>query len=351
MPSASSASPVIAVDVMGGDFGPPVVVPGALEAARKGNFTVLLVGDREIVGKEIKKHNCKGVFHEVVHASQTVLMGEKPSEILRRKKDASIQVACRLIKEGTAQGVVSPGHSGASVACGMFIMGRMPGIDRPALVSVLPSEKQPTVVLDVGANVDCKAYHLFQFGLMADAFTRAVLERPNPTMGLLSIGEEEGKGNSLVKEAYEVFKLAGNLNFVGNVEGKDIFSGDVDIIVCDGFVGNVVLKLAEGLSGSLSRILKRELLNSTVAAKIGSLLSKGAFSRFARFVDYAEYGGAPLLGLQGIVIVCHGRSNSKAVSNAVRMAAAFVEKKTNERLSANISANEELSRFSKAVKL
>jgi glycerol-3-phosphate acyltransferase PlsX len=350
MASASRVSPVIAVDVMGGDFGPPVVVPGALEAARTGNFSVLLVGDRDAVGKELNGSNTRGVAYDVVHASQIAFMGEKPSDILRRKKDASIQVACRLVKEDAAQGVVSPGHSGASVACGMFIMGRMSGIDRPALVSVLPSEKLPTVVLDVGANVDCKAYHLFQFGLMADAFTKTVLDRPRPTIGLLSIGEEEGKGNTLVKETYDIFKLTTNVNFVGNVEGKDIFSGDVDIIVCDGFVGNVVLKLAEGLSGSLSRILKRELLNSTVAAKIGSLLSKGAFSRFARFVDYAEYGGAPLLGLQGIVIVCHGRSNAKAVSNAVRMAAAFVEKKTNERLNSNICANEELNRFSKAVK-
>ncbi|MDR3176558.1 MAG: phosphate acyltransferase PlsX [Desulfovibrio sp.] len=346
----SRDSPVIAVDVMGGDFGPSVVVPGALDAARKGGFTVLLAGDKDIVGKELGKHDCKGVSCDLVHASEVALMGEKPSEVLRRKKDSSIQVACRLVKEGKAQGVVSPGHSGASVACGMFIMGRMPGIDRPALVSVLPSEKRPTVVLDVGANVDSKAYHLLQFGLMGDAFAKTILERPHPTIGLLSIGEEEGKGNTLVKEAYDLFKLVRNVNFVGNVEGRDIFTGDVDVIVCDGFVGNVALKLSEGLSTSLSRILKRELLNSTLAAKIGSLLSKGAFARFARFVDYAEYGGAPLLGLQGIVIVCHGRSNPKAVSNAVKMAAAFVSRNTNERLSANISANEELNRFGKAVK-
>ena len=277
-------------------------------------------------------------------------MGEKPSEILRRKKDASIQVACRLVKEGKAHGVVSPGHSGASVACGMFIMGRIPGVERPALMSVLPSEKLPTIVLDVGANVDCKPHHLFQFGLMADAYAKTILERQSPKIGLLSIGEEEGKGNSLVKEAYDIFKLAKNINFVGNVEGRDMFTGDMDIIVCDGFVGNVALKLAEGLSSSLSRLLKRELLSSTLAAKVGTFLAKGAFQRFARFVDYAEYGGAPLLGLQGIVIVCHGSSNSKAVSNATKMAAAYVEKRTTERLQANITANEELSRFSKAIK-
>lgn len=335
---------------MGGDFGPPVVVPGALTAARQGGFALLLVGDDAALRAELQKHSVRGVSVEVVHASEVALMGEKPSEILRRKKDASIQVACRLVKDGAAHGVVSPGHSGASVACGMFIMGRIPGVERPALVSVLPSEKLPTVVLDVGANVDSKPHHLFQFGLMADAYTKTILDRDTPTIGLLSIGEEEGKGNTLVKEAYDIFKMAKNINFVGNVEGRDMFTGDVDIIVCDGFVGNVALKLAEGLSSSLSRLLKRELLTSTLAAKIGTFLAKGAFKRFARFVDYAEYGGAPLLGLQGIVIVCHGRSNSLAIANATKMAAAFVQKRTNERLVANISANEELTRFSKAIK-
>ncbi|MDL2279319.1 phosphate acyltransferase PlsX [Desulfovibrio sp. OttesenSCG-928-G11] len=346
----SPVKPIIAVDVMGGDFGPPVIIPGVLDAARKHAFSVLLVGDESMVRKELARHDSSGTECDVVHASQVALMGEKPSDILRRKKDASIQVACRLVKDGLAHGVVSPGHSGASVACGMFIMGRIAGVERPALVGVMPSEKNPTVVLDVGANVDSKPLHLFQFGLMADAYAKTILERENPSIGLLSIGEEEGKGNSLVKETYDIFKMASNVNFVGNVEGRDMFTGDVDIIVCDGFVGNVALKLAEGLSVSLSRLLKRQLLNSTLAAKIGTFFAKGAFSRFARFVDYAEYGGAPLLGLQGIVIVCHGNSNAKAVGNAAKMAAMFVKKRTNERLMANIAANEELTRFSKAIK-
>lgn len=349
-PAVAPVSPIIAVDVMGGDFGPSVVIPGALEAARNGGFKVLLVGNESLVREELARHDANGVECDIVHASEVVLMGEKPSEILRRKKDASIQVACRLVKDGHAHGVVSPGHSGASVACGMFIMGRISGVERPALMSIMPTERQPTIVVDVGANVDCKPHHLFQFGLMADAYAKTILERDKPKIGLLSIGEEEGKGNSLVKEAYDIFKMAQNLNFVGNVEGRDLFTGDVDVIVCDGFVGNVVLKLSEGLSTSLSRLLKRELLSSTLAAKLGTFLAKGAFKRFARFVDYAEYGGAPLLGLQGIVIVCHGSSNAKAVCSATKMAAAFVEKQTNERLIANISANEELTRFGKAVK-
>jgi len=348
--SALKGSPVVAVDVMGGDYGPPVTVPGALNAAREGGFSVLLVGDDSVVRAELARHDTAGAQYDIVHAPEVALMGEKPSDILRRKKDASIQVACRLVKDGIAHGVVSPGHSGASVACGMFIMGRIDGVERPALMSVLPSEKRPTVVLDVGANVDSKPHHLFQFGLMADAYAKTTLERANPTIGLLSIGEEEGKGNILVKETYEIFKMAQNVNFVGNVEGRDMFIGDVDIVVCDGFVGNVALKLAEGLAGSLARLLRRELLHSTLAAKIGAFLAKGALKRLAKFVDYAEYGGAPLLGLRGTLIVCHGSSNSKAISNATKMAAACVEKKMKERLIANISLNEELTRFGKATK-
>lgn len=335
---------------MGGDFGPSIVVPGALRAAREEGFSVLLVGNEEAVRQELKQHNTSGISLDVVHAADVVSMEDKPSDILRRKKEASIQIACRLVAEGRAHGVVSPGHSGASVACGMFILGRIPGVERPALATVMPTEKAPAIIVDVGANVDCRPHHLFQFGLMADAYAKDLLERSNPKIGILSIGEEEGKGNSQVKEAYDIFKLAQNLNFVGNVEGRDLFTGEVDIVVCDGFVGNVVLKLSEGLSTSLTRILKRELLTSTLAAKVGTFLAKGAFRRFARFVDYAEYGGAPLLGLRGIVIVCHGKSNIKAITNATKMAARFVKKRTNERLIANITTNEELTRYSKAIK-
>ncbi|MGJ3523915.1 phosphate acyltransferase PlsX [Nitratidesulfovibrio sp. D1] len=341
---------VIAVDAMGGDFGPSVVVPGAIEAARDKGVALLLVGDQAKVRAELARLPLDGVAYDIVHASEVAGMDEKPSDILRRRKDASIQVACRLVRDGQAHGIVSAGHSGATVACGMFIMGRIPGVDRPALASIMPTEKNPIVLLDVGANVDCKPHHLFQFGLMADAFARDLLACESPRIGLLSIGEEEGKGNTQVKEAYELFKLAQNgINFVGNVEGRDIFSGDVDVVVCDGFVGNVALKLSEGLSMSLGRVLKRELL-SGLLPKIGTLLAKSAFRRFAQFVDYAEYGGAPLLGLQGIAFVCHGKSNAKAVRSAVKLAATFVEKKTNERLVKAISANEELTRYGKAIK-
>ena len=325
----SSNKTVIAVDAMGGDLGPSVVVPGAIEAARQTGAKILLVGNEATLDGELNRLSPSGVDLEIVHAPEVAGMDEKPSDILRRKKNASIQVACRLVRDGAAQGVVSAGHSGASVACGMFIMGRIPGVERPALASLLPTEKEPVVLLDVGATVDCKPYNIFQFGLMGDAFARDILNKESPRVGLLSIGEEEGKGNSQVKEAYELFKMAQNLNFSGNIEGRDLFTGEMDVAVCDGFVGNVALKLSEGLGLSLSRVLKRELLNSGFLPKLGSLLAKSAFRRFAKVVDYAEYGGAPLLGLQNISIVCHGRSNAKAICNATRMATLFVEKETN----------------------
>ena len=344
----SSNKTVIAVDAMGGDLGPSVVVPGAIEAARQTGAKILLVGTEATLDGEMNRLSPSGVDLEIVHAPEVAGMDEKPSDILRRKKNASIQVACRLVRDGAAQGVVSAGHSGASVACGMFIMGRIPGVERPALASLLPTEKEPVVLLDVGATVDCKPYNIFQFGLMGDAFARDILNKESPRVGLLSIGEEEGKGNSQVKEAYELFKMAQNLNFSGNIEGRDLFTGEMDVAVCDGFVGNVALKLSEGLGLSLSRVLKRELLNSGFLPKLGSLLAKSAFRRFAKVVDYAEYGGAPLLGLQNISIVCHGRSNAKAICNATRMATLFVEKETNKRLMETICANEELTRFGRS---
>lgn len=336
---------ILAVDAMGGDFGPSVIVPGALEAGRKSGAKILLVGRKAEVEKQLSVCGADKGEAEIVHAEDVAGMDEKPSEILRRKKNASIQVACRLVRDGVAHGVISAGHSGASVACGMFIMGRMPGVDRPALASVLPTEKAPVVLLDVGATVDCKPYHLFQFGLMGAAFARDLLGKDHPRVGLLSIGEEEGKGNLQVKVAYDLLKLVQDMNFVGNVEGRDLFTGNVDVAVCDGFVGNVALKLSEGLSVSLTRVLKRELLTSGLLPKLGTFLARKAFRNFAKMVDYAEYGGAPLLGLQGISIVSHGASNSKAICSAICMAALFVEKKTNERLMQSIGANEELTLY------
>ncbi|MDR1856047.1 MAG: phosphate acyltransferase PlsX [Desulfovibrio sp.] len=340
--------PVIAVDAMGGDFGPSEVVPGALDASKRHRLRVLFVGNREAIGEELAKLDTGGADFDIVHAEDVVHMNEKPSDILRRKKNSSIQIACRLVKDGDADAVVSAGHSGATVACGMFIIGRLQGVERPALAAMLPTEKRPVVVLDVGANVDCKPYHLFQFGLMGEAFARDILGYSAPRVSLLSIGEEEGKGNSQVKVAYDLLKIAQNINFVGNAEGRDIFTGQLDVVVCDGFVGNVVLKLSEGIAGSLVRMFKR-VFTSGVFPMLGGMLARKAFMRFARTVDYAEYGGAPLLGLKGLAIVCHGRSNACAMGNAVRMGGEYVRKGATGRLAEIILANEELTRFSRAI--
>lgn len=333
-------APRIAVDAMGGDYGPHIAVRAAVDAAREG-IAVSLVGDEAILQQELAKLNHTDLDITIVHASQVVEMDDKPADALRRKKDSSIQVACRLVKSGDADGVVSAGNSGATVACGMFILGRIKGVLRPALASIMPTEKNPVIMTDVGANVDSKPQHLFQFGLMADVFARHVLEMKNPSVGLLSIGEEEGKGNAAVREAFDLLR-ASDMNFIGNVEGRDIFTGDVDIVVCDGFVGNVALKLSEGLAQSMGRILK-DVLRSSWLSKLGAFLSMGGFRRFKRIVDSAEYGGAPLLGLKGIVFVTHGKANELAILNSIRMAATSVRNKAHEHLADGLAAYKDLA--------
>ncbi len=269
-----SIIPRIAVDAMGGDHGLTVIVPAAVNAAKTG-IPITLVGDEYMIRSELKKFDTGSCTIDVVHASQVVTMEDKPADAMRKKKDSSIQVACRLVKEGKADGVVSAGNSGATVACGMFTIGRIKGVLRPGMAGILPTEKNPMVLLDVGANVDCKPEHLFQYGLMADVLARDVLGYSDPRIGLLTIGEEEGKGNTLVKTTYDMLK-GSSLNFVGNIEGRDIFTGDVDVAICDGFVGNVALKLAEGLANSFGNLLKGELKRDIVS-KLGAMLAMKAF--------------------------------------------------------------------------
>lgn len=333
--------PRIAVDAMGGDFGPRMVVPGALHAAKAGQAEVILVGDQDAIGAELARRDVKGLPVSVVHASQVVEMDEKPSEAMRRKKDSSIQVACNLVRDGAADGLISAGHSGATLACAMFTIGRVPGVERPAIATFLPSERSHTVIADVGANVDCKPFHLLQFGVMASVLAKTMLGRDNPVVALLSNGEEKGKGNQLAKETFDLLR-ASSLNFVGNIEGRDLFAGNVDVVVCDGFVGNVVIKEAEGLASSMGRVLKGELRRGFFG-QIGTMLALNALKRFSRLMDYTEYGGAPLMGLRGSCLICHGASNAKAMASAVRMAARFVTMEANSHLSEAVAANIDLT--------
>ena len=340
-----SHNPRITVDAMGGDFGPEVVVPGALDAARKDNLGLIFVGNEKRIRQVLDGQKTRGMDVDIVHASEVVEMSEKPSEALRRKKESSIQIAFKLVREGRGHGVVSAGNSGATLACGMFILGRIKGIERPALASILPSEKGPLILIDVGANVECKPYLLVQFGLMAEVFARSVLHVKKPRIAVLTIGEEDDKGNNLVRETVKLLKMS-SMNFIGNIEGRDFFTGKADVIVCDGFVGNVSLKLMEGLAFSLSNILKEEVKKSWLA-RLGFLMGIRALKRFSRRIDYAEYGGAPLLGLNGIGIVCHGSSNPKAINNAVIMAGQFVRNGANQLLIDGLGANKEISLFAK----
>ena len=341
----SPSRPRIAVDAMGGDFGPHVVVPGAIQAAKRKQFDLLLVGDEARIVAELSKLDTRGLSVRAVHASQVAEMHDKPSEALRKKKDSSIQVACNLIRDGQADGLISAGNTGVVLACSLFTLGRIEGVDRPCLATILPTERTPMVLVDAGANVDCKPLNLLQFGIMAEVMSRLLLRCPEPRVALLSNGEEEGKGNQLVKETFELFKHS-SLSFVGNIEGRDLFGGDMDVVVCDGFVGNVVIKLAEGLASSMGRLLKGELRRGFFA-KVGTTLALSALKRFSRLMDYAEYGGAPLLGLNGMVIVSHGASNQKAIANAVDMAGTLVRMGVTDLLKAGVAANKDFAHFLK----
>jgi glycerol-3-phosphate acyltransferase PlsX len=264
-------------------------------------------------------------------------MGEPISSAVRKKKDSSIRVAAKLVREGRAMGVVSAGNTGACMAVTKLVVGPLSTVDRPALAAVLPTAKgRPTLLLDVGANVDCKPNHLVQFAIMGEIFHRLILGTSRPRVGLLSIGEEETKGNELTRETFPLLKAA-PLNFIGNVEGRDVFRGEVDVIVCDGFIGNVALKLSEGLTEMVTVLLKKDL-STYLTSKIGALLSRKAFRSFKARVDYSEIGGAPLLGVKGVATICHGRSSGKAVKNAIRVAREFCVSRVNEKIEEEIKA-------------
>src|SRR5210317_181260 len=312
---------------MGGERGPEEMVAGAIQAVEESDLEVTLIGDENILNRVLQNQSSASSRLKIVHASQVVSMDESPFEAIRKKKDSSISRAFEQLKNGEVNGVVSAGNSGATMASAIKSLGRLENILRPGIASVFPTLKNPLVMMDVGANVDCRPQHLFQFGVMGAAFSDNLFRIKRPSIGLLSIGEEGGKGNVLVKSAHELFRKS-SLNFIGNVEGRDIFQGDVDVIVCDGFVGNVCLKVSEGLAEAIISMLRTEMSKSFMA-KIGYLLAKQAFGNFGKRVDYAEYGGAPLLGVNGTGIVCHGRSNAKAIKNAIRVAAEMIRSKVN----------------------
>ena len=313
-----SNRPVVAVDAMGGDNSPCHEVDGAVKAARRWQIPVVLVGQSEIVAEELSKHDTQGLDIRIEHASEVVGMQDSASDAVRKKKDSSIRVSFNMLKEGRANAVVSTGNSGATMAAGMFVLKRIPGIDRPAIATLVPNLEDQTLVLDVGGNVDCKPPHLVQFALMGSVYVAQMLGKATPRIGLLSNGSEESKGNELTREANQILKRT-SLNYVGYTEGRDIYNANVDVVVCDGFVGNVVLKVSEGLAEAIGAILREEF-GSRFLSKLGYLLARPALKAFKKKVDYAEYGGAPLLGIQGTAMICHGSSNPQAIMNAIKMA-------------------------------
>lgn len=308
----------VALDAMGGDHAPAVTVQGAVEAARQHGLQVVLVGQEPQLRKELSRLGGVPRSVDIVHAPDVVSMNDPPTAPVRSKRDSSMAVAARLVRDGQACAFVTAGNTGAAMVTAKLTLGMIPGVERPALAACIPGVDHQTLLLDVGANVDCKPRHLAHFAVMGHFYSQAVLGVRHPRIGLLSVGEEEGKGDRLTQESYPLLGDMG-LHFVGNVEGRDVFSGAVDVVVCDGFVGNVVLKVSEGLGEMVATLLKREGGRSAVSA-VGLLLAKGAFAGFKRQVDYAEYGGAPLLGVEGACLVGHGRSNTKAIRNAVRFA-------------------------------
>lgn len=327
----------IALDAMGGDFAPAVTVEGALEAIHENDdIEIILVGDEPSISKQLSGKRYPPARLHIRHASQVVGMDEHTVAAIRKKKDSSIKRAVELVKNKEADAVVSAGHSGVAMAMALLMLGPSEGVTRPAIATIMPSLKGYFVLLDAGANVDCEPENLYQFALMGDAYCKAMFELSEPRIALLSIGEEDTKGNILTKEAFKLLKDT-PVKFIGNIEGKDIFSGNADVVVCDGFTGNIVLKTSEGLVDMIMKMLKKEISDLTIG-RIGYLLMKPALRNFRKKTDYAEYGGAPLLGINGTSVISHGRSSAKAIKNAVKVASEFAKKKVHETISCEINS-------------
>jgi glycerol-3-phosphate acyltransferase PlsX len=333
----------IAVDAMGGDFAPQNVVEGAFLVAKKHGVKVVLVGDEDQVSKELSKYPTSKLPIYIHHAPHVVAMHDSPSTVIRRMKDTSIKIAIDLEKEGQVSGVVSAGNSGAAMALAMVILRKLEGVERPAIATIHPTTKGNTVLIDSGGNVDCKHSHLVQFAMMGDAYAKYILGKETPRIGVLSNGEEEGKGNELTREVHDILSET-DLNYIGYVEGRDLNNGEVDVIVCDGFVGNVALKVSEGLWETIHAILKQEA-EDNIRAKVAYFLMGRAIRRLEKRLDYAEVGGAPLLGINGNCVICHGSSNAKAMMNAILLASNLAKNRLNEHLIQELKEKQDMLRL------
>jgi glycerol-3-phosphate acyltransferase PlsX len=330
---------VISLDAMGSDRAPKPEVEGAILAARHYGLHVILVGREDVLRAELAHHpSAADLPITIAHATEVIGMHEKAATAVRSKRDSTMRVGLRLVREGAAAGFVTAGNTGAAMATAKMVLGALPKVDRPGLAAVFPTavHGKASILIDVGANVDSKAHNLEQFAIMGEIYYRTIFATPRPSVGLLSIGEEESKGNELTREAYPLLKAL-PLNFVGNVEGRDLYNGKVDVIVCDGFVGNVALKISEGMVETVRHLLKQSL-NATLSSQVGALLSRRAFADFKKRLDYSEYGGAPLLGVKGVCIITHGSSNSNAIKNALRVAAEFATGGTNQAIEKELAA-------------
>ena len=328
----------IVVDAMGGDHAPEAVVEGAVMAAREYNTEIILTGLSDTIQAILDRLDpVHKLTVQVVHADEVVEMHDLPGKVLRSKRKSSMKIGLDLLKEGKASAFVSAGNTGAVLAYSTVILRPLKGVDRPAIAIQLPTLKGNAILLDAGANVDCKTSQLFQFGIMGHVFAEYILGKENPRVGLLSIGEEDGKGNEIVKEVFQMLK-ASHINFIGNIEGKEVYRGNADVIVCDGFTGNIALKISESLAEMIGTNLKRMFQNN-LASKLGYLLLKPQLDQFKKKVDYSETGGAPLLGVNGVVIIAHGNSSPKAIKNAINRARELCEKNINEHIREDIASN------------
>jgi phosphate acyltransferase len=329
---------VIALDAMGSDRAPRPEIEGAIQAARQHGVRVSLVGPENLIRSELQRYPASATLPlQIAHASEVITMEDKAVQAVRAKRDSSLRVGLRLVRDGDADGFVTAGNTGAAMATAKMVLGALPGVDRPALAAVFPTTiGTVAILLDVGANVDCKPHNLEQFAVMGEMYFRSMFGVRRPRVGLLSIGEEESKGNELTREAFSLLKQL-PLNFIGNVEGGDLYGGQVDVIVADGFVGNVALKTSEGVA-NLVRATLRETLKATITRQVGYLLSRSAFSDFKKRFDHTEYGGAPLLGVKGVCFITHGSSNANAIKNAIRVAAEFAQRRINDKIEKELAS-------------